>query len=86
MPKAIWGFNGTEGQGQSILLQLKRAIREGCPSLPSTGGTRDADDETIPEDVAEKILQFTRQAWPLPPCGQELRSSVASRWVSLVRW
>lgn len=62
MPKAIWGFNGTERPGAVYLAAAEAGYsQKGMPVFTIYGrDVQDADDETIPEDVAEKILQFTR--------------------------
>jgi L-fucose isomerase len=61
-PKAIWGFNGTERPGAVYLAAaLAGHSQKGIPAFGIYGReVQDSDDETIPEDVAQKITQFAR--------------------------
>lgn len=61
-PKAIWGFNGTERPGAVYLAAaLAGHTQKGLPAFSIYGkDVQDANDETIPEDVSEKILRFVR--------------------------
>src|SRR5690348_5031715 len=61
-PKAIWGFNGTERPGAVYLAAALAAhSQKGIPAFGIYGReVQDSDDETIPDDVAQKILQFAR--------------------------
>ncbi|ACL69713.1 L-fucose isomerase [Halothermothrix orenii] len=62
IPKAIWGFNGTERPGAVYLAALKAAHdQKGLPIFPIYGRqVQDADDRSIPEDVQEKMLRFAK--------------------------
>lgn len=62
MPKAIWGFNGTERPGAVYLAAAGAGYsQKGLPVFTIYGrDVQDADDNTIPEDVKEQLLQFTR--------------------------
>lgn len=62
IPKAIWGFNGTERPGAVYLAAALAAYaQKGVPAFSIYGhDVQDANDTTIPEDVAEKILRFCR--------------------------
>jgi L-fucose/D-arabinose isomerase len=62
LPKAIWGFNGTERPGAVYLAAaLAGHDQLGLPAFGIYGrNVRDSDDENIPEDVKQKILQFTK--------------------------
>lgn len=62
MPKAIWGFNGTERPGAVYLAAaLAGHSQKGLPAFGIYGTeVKDADDNTIPEDVKAKLLQFAR--------------------------
>ncbi len=62
IPKAIWGFNGTERPGAVYLAAALAAHNQmGLPTFGIYGhDVRDKDDLTIPEDVAEKLLRFAR--------------------------
>lgn len=64
IPKAIWGFNGTERPGAVYLAAaLAGYTQKGLPTFGIYGkDVQDAGDETIPDDVAEKILRFTKTA------------------------
>ena len=62
MPKAIWGFNGTERPGAVYLASaLAGHTQKGLPAFGIYG--RDVQDITetdIPDDVKEKLLRFAR--------------------------
>lgn len=62
MPKAIWGFNGTERPGAVYLAAVLAAHNQkGLPAFGIYGrDVQDASDTRIPEDVKEKILRFVR--------------------------
>ncbi|MGN1025529.1 MAG: L-fucose isomerase [Faecousia sp.] len=62
--KAVWGFNGTERPGAVYLAAVLAAhAQRGLPAFSIYGhDVQDADDRTIPADVAEKILRFARCA------------------------
>jgi L-fucose isomerase len=62
IPKAIWGFNGTERPGAVYLAAVLAAhAQKGLPAFGIYGGeVQDIDDTTIPEDVQQKLLQFAR--------------------------
>lgn len=62
--KAVWGFNGTERPGAVYLAAVMSAhAQRGLPAFSIYGkDVKDADDRTIPDDVAEKILRFARCA------------------------
>jgi len=63
-PKAVWGFNGTERPGAVYLAAVLAAhSQKGLPAFGIYGHEiQDADDNSIPEDVAEKLLRFARAA------------------------
>ena len=63
-PKAVWGFNGTERPGAVYLAAVLAAhAQKGLPAFGIYGhDVQDLSDNEIPEDVAEKILRFTRAA------------------------
>jgi L-fucose isomerase len=62
VPKAIWGFNGTERPGAVYLAAaLAGHTMKGLPAFGIYGhDVQDAGDQTIPDDVSEKILRFVR--------------------------
>ena len=63
-PKAVWGFNGTERPGAVYLAAvLAGHSQKGLPAFGIYGkDVQDLDDNSIPEDVAEKLLRFARAA------------------------
>ena len=62
IPKAVWGFNGTERPGAVYLAAVLAAHNQkGLPAFGIYGrDVQDAGDPAIPEDVKEKLLRFTR--------------------------
>ena len=64
MPKAIWGFNGTERPGAVYLAAVLAAhTQKGLPAFSIYGhDVQDKDDTSIPKDVEEKILRYARAA------------------------
>ncbi len=64
IPKAVWGFNGTERPGAVYLAAaLAGYSQKGLPAFGIYGrDVQDAGDETIPEDVKEKVLRFVNAA------------------------
>ncbi|WP_339735185.1 L-fucose isomerase [uncultured Sunxiuqinia sp.] len=64
MPKAVWGFNGTERPGAVYLAAaLAGYTQKGLPAFGIYGrDVQDAGDTSIPDDVREKILRFAKAA------------------------
>ncbi len=62
--KAIWGFNGTERPGAVYLAAAMAAHSQlGLPAFSIYGhDVQDADDDSIPDDVAAKIILFAKGA------------------------
>ncbi len=62
LPKAVWGFNGTERPGAVYLAAVLAAHNQkGLPAFGIYGrDVQGASDSSIPADVQEKILRFTR--------------------------
>ncbi len=62
IPKAIWGFNGTERPGAVYLAAaLAGHNQKGLPAFSIYGkDVQDAGDNSIPADVQEKLLKFAR--------------------------
>lgn len=62
VPKAVWGFNGTERPGAVYLAAvLAGHTQKGLPAFGIYGrDVRDSSDTSIPDDVAEKLLRFAR--------------------------
>jgi len=62
IPKAIWGFNGTERPGAVYLAAALAAHNQkGLPTFGIYGhDVQDINDENIPADVQEKLLRFAR--------------------------
>jgi len=62
IPKAVWGFNGTERPGAVYLAAvLAGHSQKGLPAFGIYGrDVKDATDTAIPEDVAEKLIRFVK--------------------------
>ena len=62
IPKAIWGFNGTERPGAVYLAAALAAHNQkGLPAFGIYGrDVQDIGDPEIPADVQEKLLRFAR--------------------------
>lgn len=62
MPKAIWGFNGTDRPGAVYLAAtLSGHAQFGVPSFGIYGqDVQDLGDENVPTDVRERLFQFVR--------------------------
>ncbi len=62
IPKAVWGFNGTERPGAVYLAAVMSAhTQKGLPAFSIYGhDVQDAGDDSIPEDVQEKLLRFAK--------------------------
>lgn len=62
IPKAIWGFNGTERPG-AVYLSAALAVhnQKGLPAFGIYGReVQDMNDPRIPDDVQEKLLRFAK--------------------------
>lgn len=61
-PKAVWGFNGTERPGAVYLAAvLAGHTQKGLPAFSIySNDVQEADDTSIPADVQQKLLQFTK--------------------------
>lgn len=64
IPKAVWGFNGTERPGAVYLAAaLAGYSQKGIPTFGIYGrDVQDSKDTTIPDDVQKKILRFVKAA------------------------
>lgn len=62
IPKAVWGFNGTERPGAVYLAAaLAGHTQKGIPAFGIYGkDVQNAGDTEIPEDVKEKLLRFAK--------------------------
>ncbi len=62
IPKAVWGFNGTERPGAVYLAAVLAAHNQkGLPAFSIYGrDVQDAGDTNIPEDVKTRLLGFAR--------------------------
>ena len=62
--KAVWGFNGTERPGAVYLAAVMAAFAQrGLPAFSMYGhDVQDIDDNTVPEDVAEKMIRWAKGA------------------------
>ena len=60
--KAVWGFNGTERPGAVYLAcAMSGYAQKGLPAFSIYGhDVQDVTDNTIPDDVSEKILLFAK--------------------------
>ncbi len=64
LPKAVWGFNGTERPGAVYLAAaLAGYAQKGLPTFGIYGHeVQDAGDTDIHKDVKEKVLRFVKSA------------------------
>jgi L-fucose/D-arabinose isomerase len=64
LPKAVWGFNGTERPGAVYLAAVLAAhAQKGLPAFGIYGrDVQDKEDTSIPSDVKEKLLGFAKAA------------------------
>jgi len=64
IPKAVWGFNGTERPGAVYLAAaLAGYSQKGLPAFGIYGkDVQDKDEKKIPADVQEKLLLFAKAA------------------------
>lgn len=62
--KAVWGFNGTERPGAVYLAAVLAAHEQrGLPAFSIYGkDVQDLNDDSIPEDVEQKIIRFAKCA------------------------
>ncbi len=62
IPKAVWGFNGTERPGAVYLAAVLAAHNQkGLPAFSIYGqDVQDGGDTSVPMDVQEKLLRFAR--------------------------
>ena len=62
IPKAVWGFNGTERPGAVYLAAVLAAHNQkGLPAFSIYGhDVQDIGDSAIPADVQEKLLRFAK--------------------------
>ena len=62
LPKAVWGFNGTERPGAVYLAAtLAGYSQKGLPAFGIYGrDVQDSDDTSVPDDVKQKILNFCK--------------------------
>jgi len=64
LPKAVWGFNGTERPGAVYLAAALAGYSQ--KRLPAFGiygrDVQDAGDTSVPDDVAVKLIRFSKAA------------------------
>jgi L-fucose isomerase len=62
VPKAVWGFNGTERPGAVYLAAVMAGhSQKGLPAFGIYGrDVQDSDDSSIPADVRDRLLRFAR--------------------------
>jgi len=67
LPKAVWGFNGTERPGAVYLAAaLAGYTQKGLPTFGIYGrDVQDRNDTSIPPDVQEKLLAFAKSGLAL---------------------
>ena len=84
-PKAVWGFNGTERPGAVYLAAvLAGHAQKGLPAFGIYGhDVQDITDNTIPEDVAEKILRWARAAVAVASMRGESYLSIGSQCMGI---
>jgi L-fucose/D-arabinose isomerase len=83
IPKAVWGFNGTERPGAVYLAAVLAAHNQkGLPAFSIYGrDVQDAGDTSIPADVQEKLLRFARAG--LAVAGMKGKSYLSMGGVSM---
>lgn len=64
VPQAIWGFNGSERPGAVYLAgAIATSEQKGIPIFKIYGkDVQDEDDYSIPEDVAQHLIEFSKAA------------------------
>ena len=84
-PKAVWGFNGTERPGAVYLAAVLAAhAQKGLPAFGIYGhDVQDLSDNTIPQDVAEKILRWARAAVAVATMRGESYLSIGSQCMGI---
>ena len=84
-PKAVWGFNGTERPGAVYLAAvLAGHAQKGLPAFGIYGhDVQDITDNSIPADVAEKILRWARAALAVATMRGESYLSVGSQCMGI---
>ena len=84
-PKAVWGFNGTERPGAVYLAAvLAGHAQKGLPAFGIYGhDVQDLSDNTIPADVAEKILRWARAAVAVAAMRGESYLSIGSQCMGI---
>ncbi len=84
-PKAVWGFNGTERPGAVYLAAvLAGHAQKGLPAFGIYGhDVQDLADNTIPADVAEKILRWARAAIAVATMRGESYLSIGSQCMGI---
>ncbi|MGE7022889.1 L-fucose isomerase [Solibacillus cecembensis] len=62
LPRAVWGFNGTERPGAVYLAAVLAGYNQkGLPAFGIYGhDVQDAGDPNIPSDIQEKLLRFAK--------------------------
>ena len=84
-PKAVWGFNGTERPGAVYLAAvLAGHAQKGLPAFGIYGhNVQDITDNSIPCDVAEKILRWARAALAVAIMRGESYLSIGSQCMGI---
>ena len=78
--KAVWGFNGTERPGAVYLAAVMAAhAQRGLPAFAIYGrDVQDLDDNSVPDDVREKILRWARAALAVGQMRDKSYASIGS--------
>jgi len=84
-PKAVWGFNGTERPGAVYLAAvLAGHAQKGLPAFGIYGhDVQDLADNSIPADVAEKILRWARATIAVATMRGESYLSIGSQCMGI---
>ena len=83
--KGVWGFNATERPGAVYLASVLAAhAQKGLPAFGIYGhDVQDLDDNSIPADVAEKILRWARAAVAVAQMRAESYLSIGSQCMGI---
>jgi L-fucose isomerase len=85
LPQAVWGYNGTETPRAVYLAALLAAYNQkGLPTFGIYGhDVQEVSDNTIPDDVAEKILRFAKAAQAVATMRGKSYLSMGGPWMGL---
>ena len=85
LPKAVWGFNGTERPGAVYLAAvLAGHTQKGLPAFGIYGkDVQSASDTAIPDDVRGRMAVLELISYAIGPSVGDLRSTAVARLTSL---